>query len=65
LLATGDKVLVEATPLDTLWGTGYNRSHRSATQPAEWKGKNWMGFALMEVRDMLNEKGYEAPSYKY
>lgn len=65
LLSTGDKVLVESTPLDTLWGTGFNRSHRSAAQPAEWKGKNWMGFALMEVRDMLVEKGYEAPSYKY
>ena len=65
LLSTGDKVLVESTPLDTLWGIGFNRNHRFVNEPANWNGTNWMGFALMEVRDLLAAKEYEAPSYKY
>lgn len=48
LLDTGDKVIVEASPFDKIWGIG-TRSH--IEDPKLWKGLNLLGFALMEVRD--------------
>lgn len=50
---TGDKVLVEAAPRDRIWGIGMGASHENATQPEKWRGKNLLGFALMEVRERL------------
>lgn len=56
LLSTGDKILVEASPKDTVWGIGLDESAPEAIQPRKWKGENLLGFALMEVRDILSEK---------
>jgi len=53
LLSTGDKVLVEASPEDIIWGIGFGEEDSEARNPRAWKGENLMGFALMEVRDML------------
>lgn len=55
LLYTGDKILVEASPKDTVWGIGLDESSPEAIQPSKWKGDNLLGFALMEVRDILSE----------
>lgn len=55
LLKTGQRVLVEASPLDTIWGIGLAKDHIHASQPAFWKGTNLLGFALMEARDALLE----------
>lgn len=53
LLRTGDKILVEASPRDRIWGIGMGKSNENAGNPAAWRGKNLLGFALMEVRDEL------------
>lgn len=53
LLATGERVLVEASPLDRIWGIGLGKSNPEAQEPLKWRGKNLLGFALMAVRDQL------------
>lgn len=53
LLATGDKILVEASPYDPIWGIGIAETHVNASKPRLWPGKNLLGFALMDVRKEL------------
>jgi ribA/ribD-fused uncharacterized protein len=53
LLDTGERVLVEASPVDRIWGIGLAADHPDAAQPARWPGLNLLGFALMEVRARL------------
>lgn len=57
LLDTGDRVLVEASPVDRIWGIGLTADDERATQPQRWNGLNLLGFALMEVRERFaNDK---------
>jgi ribA/ribD-fused uncharacterized protein len=53
LLSTGDDVLVEASPLGTIWGIGLGVNNPRAADPRTWRGHNLLGFALMEVRDEI------------
>ncbi|MGL4450371.1 MAG: NADAR family protein [Sarcina sp.] len=54
LINTGYKVIVEASPYDVVWGIGLSEQDASDNNPTRWKGKNLLGFALMEVRDELS-----------
>jgi ribA/ribD-fused uncharacterized protein len=58
LLNTKNRVIVEASPRDRIWGIGMGKSNENAERPQLWRGENLLGFALMEVRDKLkiNEK---------
>ncbi len=56
LLGTEDKIIVEASPFDKIWGIGMTKDNPAAENPKEWLGENLLGFALMEVRDNLKEK---------
>lgn len=55
LLQTGDQILVEASPYDGVWGIKMSESDENAQNPLKWRGQNLLGFALMEVRDVLRE----------
>jgi hypothetical protein len=57
LIATGDRVLVEASPTDTIWGIGLSAGSKMIENPHSWRGENLLGFALMETRDFLKESG--------
>ena len=56
LLATGDAILVEASPFDKIWGIGMDRETALNGSVEYWDGENLLGCALMEVRDWLNDK---------
>jgi ribA/ribD-fused uncharacterized protein len=53
LRATGDRVLVEASPRDRIWGIGLAASDPRAGDPRQWQGLNLLGFALMRARATL------------
>jgi ribA/ribD-fused uncharacterized protein len=53
LLSTGEKVIVEASPRDRIWGIGMGASNEAARDPKKWRGLNLLGFALMQTRASL------------
>ncbi|MFE9423440.1 NADAR family protein [Kitasatospora sp. NPDC006697] len=53
LLSTGNRVLVEASPVDRVWGIGLAADDERAADPARWRGLNLLGFALMAARERL------------
>lgn len=57
LLGTGDRVLVEASPVDPVWGIGLAAGDPRTQDPAHWRGLNLLGFALMEARAALRHGG--------
>lgn len=61
LRGTGDRVLVEASPMDRIWGIGLAADDPRAEDPATWQGLNLLGFALMEARAVLRDGGGGSP----
>ncbi|MFD2907425.1 NADAR family protein [Flavobacterium ardleyense] len=55
LVNTKNKVLVEASPVDRIWGIGLASDSDKAENPKRWNGLNLLGFVLMEVRDILKD----------
>jgi ribA/ribD-fused uncharacterized protein len=53
LLNTGLRVLVEASPVDRVWGIGLAADDPAAQDPERWRGPNLLGFALMAARARL------------
>lgn len=56
LLGTGEDVLVEASPLDTIWGIGLGAKNPLAQRAETWRGQNLLGFALGRARAELRSK---------
>lgn len=54
ILETGDKILVEASPFDDIWGIKLAHDHPDAEKPEKWRGMNLLGKVLMEVRSELS-----------
>lgn len=55
LISTGNRVLVEASPVDKIWGVGLSEQDNEINNPLLWNGLNLLGFALMKVRSVLIE----------
>ena len=53
LKRTQKRILVEASPMDRIWGIGMGKTNPDAQNPLKWKGSNLLGFALTEVREQL------------
>lgn len=53
LLRTGETILVEASPRDTIWGIGSSAQSPAARDPLKWRGTNLLGFALVQARALL------------
>lgn len=51
LLGTGNKIIVEASPSDKIWGVGFDSEHAEGRE-SEW-GANKLGVTLMKVRSTL------------
>jgi ribA/ribD-fused uncharacterized protein len=51
LKKTGSAIIVEASPVDRIWGIGLAKADAQANDPNQWRGLNLLGFALMQVRD--------------
>ena len=56
LLSTGDALIAEASPYDTIWGIGLDRDTALKGTVDQWKGENLLGCVLMDVRDRLREE---------
>ena len=56
LLSMANRVLVEASPYDQIWGIGMMGEDERAFNPFEWSGENKLGFALMVVREHLMQE---------
>lgn len=56
LLNTGERILVEASPVDAIWGIGLASDNPAVENPTKWQGLNLLGYALMAVRDKLSKK---------
>ncbi|KAJ8111943.1 hypothetical protein OPT61_g5586 [Boeremia exigua] len=54
LLETGERELVEASPMDRIWGVGFTEKNAAANRH-RW-GQNLLGKALMEVRTRLRKE---------
>ena len=53
LLQTSERVIVEASPVDRIWGIGLAQDDEHVGNPNLWRGLNLLGFALMQVRAAL------------
>lgn len=64
LMETGNLTFVEASPNDKIWGIGMRSDDPNATHPGKWLGKNLLGKAITEAREILRkELGLQSKSH--
>ena len=55
LKATGNAVLAECAVKDRIWGIGLSMKDPDRLNKAKWNGQNLLGYALMMVRERLQQ----------
>ena len=55
LLNTNNKLLVEASPYDKIWGIGMSIKKAQKLPQNKWNGLNLLGKCLMDVRHILKK----------
>lgn len=53
----GEREIVEASPYDRIWGIGKHFNDDDIEDKSSWKGTNWLGIAIMNVRETLKIEG--------
>lgn len=56
LLYTEDRVLVEASPYDKVWGIGLLEDDDDCLDPTKWKGLNLLGMILTRTKFILRNE---------
>jgi hypothetical protein len=51
LLSTGSSIIAEASRGDSIWGIGLSVDDPDVKRPGKWRGRNILGYALMEARN--------------
>ena len=53
LLSTGNKILIEASPYDNIWGVKLKKDDDRILDKSTWLGENLLGYILMDVRETI------------
>ena len=53
MISTGNRIFVEASPFDTIWGIGLGEDAEGIDNPSYWQGLNLLGQALTLVKTKL------------
>ena len=57
LLETESNTIVEDSPRDNIWGSGISEGFSGYNIRTKWTGRNWLGEALIQVREELKLEG--------
>ncbi|MGN1119493.1 MAG: NADAR domain-containing protein, partial [Oscillospiraceae bacterium] len=51
IISKGNALLAECADGDTIWGVGLNHHDNTKQDVCNWRGKNYLGIILMDLRE--------------